>query len=509
MEKSIIIVGAGIAGLSAGCYARMNGYNAVIYEMNKVPGGLCTAWRKKGYTFDISMHMLTGSVSGPFHQMWEELGIIGKFKFHFHNHLPQIEGMGKKLRLTVDRKKFEEALMEISPSDEKFIKEFTRILFGPDLMKAASLNPGELNNFIDKLKSIPSILPLIGYFRKYNKVSLQQFAENFSDPFLKKAVRMLIDAPGWPMPDFPLLALIGFIKGGVTEAGAPLGGSQKVVFHMADLFRKMGGKINYNSRVKDLIIENNHITGIKLQDNSEIRADEVIWAGDGHTLHFDILKERYLDDRIRKMYENWMPVKSIVHVMMGVNMDLSGEPHGMILELDEPITIAGKEHQWMSVINHSFDRSMAPEGKTELEAWFATEYEYWEELAQNRPEYEKEKQRIADHVIRNLEKRWPGFASKIEVTDVPTPVTYKRYTGNWKGSPDGWYLTTRNINSMEPVRTIPGLDGLYMAGQWTSPFTGTVIAALSGRQIIQLMCKKDGKKFAGGVPVEQPEVMVH
>jgi len=164
--------------------------------------------------------------------------------------------------------------------------------------------------------------------------------------------------------------------------------------------------------------------------------------------------------------------------------------------MDEPITIAERIHKWMTVINQSFDQSRAPAGKSEVEVWFDTEYEYWERLAMKREEYDAEKKRIADHVISHLEKQWPGFASQIEVIDVPTPVTYTRYTGNWKGSPDGWYLTIQNIGSMEPLRSILGLEGLYLAGQWTSPFTGTVIAALSGRQIIQLMCRKDGKKFA-------------
>ena len=76
MAKSVIIVGAGIAGLSAGCYARMNGYRATIFEMHNIPGGLCTAWTRKGYTWDISMHLLTGSKSGPLHQMWRELGAV-------------------------------------------------------------------------------------------------------------------------------------------------------------------------------------------------------------------------------------------------------------------------------------------------------------------------------------------------------------------------------------------------------------------------------------------------
>lgn len=47
--KRIIIVGAGIAGLSAGIYARRNGYEATIYESHYLPGGLCTSWKRKGF----------------------------------------------------------------------------------------------------------------------------------------------------------------------------------------------------------------------------------------------------------------------------------------------------------------------------------------------------------------------------------------------------------------------------------------------------------------------------
>jgi phytoene dehydrogenase-like protein len=460
MGKDILIIGAGISGLSAGCYSQMNGFNSTIYEMNKIPGGLCTAWQRKGFTFDISMHMLTGSVSGPIHKMWEELGVTGKFKFHSHNHISQIEGMGRKLTFHTDRKKLEDEMLAISPEDEDLIKEFTGIIFGPDMMKAASLKPAELKNIFDKVKPIPFILPLLGIFSRYNGVTIQQFAARFKDPFLREAVRFFIDAPGWPMPQFPMVVMAGFVKSGVSEAGAPLGGSQKVVFHIADLYKQLGGEIHYNSRVTGLLIENYRVTGIKLKDGSEQRADIVIWAGDGHTLIFDILEGKYINERIRNMYENWIPVKPIIHVMIGVNRDLSEEPHRIIFEPGEPITIAGREHRWLTVIHHCFDKSMAPAGKSAVEVWFDTEYTYWEELAKDRKKYTAEKQRIAEYAIRQLEKRWPGFTSQIEVTDVPTPVTYLRYTGNWKGSPDGWYLTPDNMKEMEPMRTLPGLEGL-------------------------------------------------
>ena len=56
-EKSIIIIGAGFAGLAAGIYARMNGYNTQIFEMHDMPGGLCTSWKRKGLP---SMPAFTG-----------------------------------------------------------------------------------------------------------------------------------------------------------------------------------------------------------------------------------------------------------------------------------------------------------------------------------------------------------------------------------------------------------------------------------------------------------------
>jgi len=46
-----------------------------------------------------------------------------------------------------------------------------------------------------------------------------------------------------------------------------------------------------------------------------------------------------------------------------------------------------------------------------------------------------------------------------------------------------------------PLRTLPGLSGLWMAGQWTAPFTGTVMAAVTGRQVVQLLCRQDRKRF--------------
>ena len=90
--KKILIIGAGISGLSAGCYARMNGYDAEIYEMHNIPGGLCTSWKRGGYTFDGCVHWLMGSGKGsPFNRFWNELGVLEGTRFIDHEEFFRFE----------------------------------------------------------------------------------------------------------------------------------------------------------------------------------------------------------------------------------------------------------------------------------------------------------------------------------------------------------------------------------------------------------------------------------
>lgn len=494
MEKRMVIIGAGIAGLSTGMYALMNGYKTTICEMHDIPGGLCTAWKRKGYTFDISMHMLFGSNSGPLNKMWQELGVLKDRKFFYHNVTARIQGNEKRLDICYDPQRLEDQMLALSTADAGLIKEFVRLLFAKSITNFVSLKPLEIFNLIDNIKMHYAFLPFIGVFRKYGHLTIQEFAKRFKDPFLQNAVRFFIDAPGWPMLRYPMIAMRGIMKSS-DNAGVPLGGSQKVIFGMAERYKQLGGEIYYKSLAIDLIILKDRVIGVRLEDGREILADNVVWAADGHKLIFDILSGRYLNDEINDMYSNWIPVLPMVHVAIGVGLDMSKEPHRIIFELDKPIIIAGEEHRWMSFLHHSFDPNMAPPGKSAVEIWYATRYDYWERLATDRAAYEAEKKRIADVSIAELDRRWPGFASAVEIVDVPTPATYFRYTGNWQGSPDGWYITPENMGKRTLLRTLPGLSDLYMVGQWTAPFTGTVFAALSGRQLIQMLCKRDKKPF--------------
>jgi phytoene dehydrogenase-like protein len=102
-------------------------------------------------------------------------------------------------------------------------------------------------------------------------------------------------------------------------------------------------------------------------------------------------------------------------------------------------------------------------------------------------------------VIDQLGKRFPGIKGEIEVVDVTTPATYERYTGNWQGSNMGWANTTETTGK-SMSRTLPGLGGFYMAGQWVYMGGGVPGAVMSGRHLIQIICKQDKRRFTTTVP---------
>ena len=58
-NKKLIIVGAGVSGLSAGVYAARSGFDVTILEQHNTFGGLSTSWSRKGYFFEGGMHWLT------------------------------------------------------------------------------------------------------------------------------------------------------------------------------------------------------------------------------------------------------------------------------------------------------------------------------------------------------------------------------------------------------------------------------------------------------------------
>jgi len=167
---------------------------------------------------------------------------------------------------------------------------------------------------------------------------------------------------------------------------------------------------------------------------------------------------------------------------------------GINFPLDKPVTIAGNELRRLRVNTDNFDQTLAPPGKTVLKVWFPSDYEYWKSLEKDPERYQAEKEKIADTIVNLLDKRFPGLAKQVEMRNIATPLTYERYTGNWRGSFEGWLPTMENFG-LRMSKTLPGLRNFYMTGQWVEPGGTVAFVAVSGRNVIQLICKQDKKTF--------------
>jgi phytoene dehydrogenase-like protein len=222
-----------------------------------------------------------------------------------------------------------------------------------------------------------------------------------------------------------------------------------------------------------------------------------ISAADGHTTIFELLDGRYVNDRIRAYYDAAPDGNEMNFcVALGVARDMSAEPHALTWFLEQPVEILGRPHDRLDVGVFNFDPSLAPPGKTPLRLLFKASYAYWKALSADRARYDEEKQRTAETVIAQLDRRFPGLAQQVEVRDVSTPLTIERFTGNWHGL-QAWGVPGQGITAMMKgfTRTLPGLENFYMAGHWAEAMIGISTAAISGRNTIKTICKHDGKRF--------------
>jgi phytoene dehydrogenase-like protein len=496
-EKSLIIIGAGFAGLAAGIYARLNGYDTRIFELHNLPGGLCTSWNRKGYTLDGCIHWLVGSSPrSGMHDIWEETGIAQGREFIDHDEYIRIEDSnGRTLVFHSDVDRLEKHLLEFSPQDKIPIKEFTegiRMCLPFDI-------PSKNDSFFTKLgKQVKTIWNFIINGKKmqdWMKITAEEFSHRFKDPTLREAFKDM-----W-IPEFSMFfMLFTFAYLHNRNAGYPIGGSLPMSKALEARYKELGGVISYGSRVKKIITSDDSAVGVILEDGTQHMASRVISAADGHSTLFDMLEGKHIDKKTIEPYEKWPVFSPLVYISMGVNRTFEEIPRtvsGFIFHFKEPVKVGDSVQNKLLIHIFNHDHTLAPAGKTVLTIMFETDYEYWKNVGENKDAYLQKKDEIGRTVTEILEQRFPGISSLVEVIDVATPLTFERYTGNWKGSFEGWLITPENSKVLlKPMsQTIPGLKNFYMCGQWVEPGGGLPTAIMSGRRLIKRICKEDRRKF--------------
>jgi phytoene dehydrogenase-like protein len=297
-------------------------------------------------------------------------------------------------------------------------------------------------------------------------------------------------------PDMPvLLPMMTLAMMHSRNAGYPIGGSLSVSQALEARYLALGGKVHYKSPVEKILVETaagagDHAVGVRLTGGAEHRADIVLSAADGRKTIFKMLDGRYADESVRIPYQKW--------TRLGVRRDLSDLPHTASWEIDPPVIIGGTERHDVGMRHFCYDRTLAPAGKSVVIGMFPSNHAFWAEVAAEQERYEAEKKHAGITYIDQLDRRFPGLAADVEAVDVATPLTWERFTGNWEGSIEGWMVnrdTAHLAFGKGMSKTLPGLENFYMAGQWVEPGGGVPTAALSGRNVVKLLCKADGKRF--------------
>ena len=491
MNKKIVIIGGGVAGLSAGIYARLNGFDTEIIEMHSITGGQCTAWERKGYRFDYCLHWLVGTRSGPFHDIWLETNVINDqvkiIDHEIHTKIFAEDGTDFTIYTNIDR--WEKYLCEIAPEDSKSISKMCNDMRKTSILEPYS-NPPGLRRWSDSISSLFQMLPLIILFTKYGKKTFREYIGqlNFKNPALAFFFDNLFSAHDFSALAF-IMMLAWFDK---KNAGYLLGGSKPMAQRMTEKYLNLVGVLTTNKKVEKIIVEDNIAKGVLLDDGSNIFADYVISAADGHSTVFEMLEGKYLSEKIKKAYDSWELFNPIVQVSFGISSEIKTDfPVQSWLSKNIRIGMT-RTDQGFSIMNYCFDPSMAPPGKTVIVIRYESQWDLWKDLKEE--EYLKEKQQIENDARLLLEKHIPEVSGKIEVIDVATPLTDVKYTGVWKGSYEGFLPSSKNLMSnLKPI--LPGLNGFYMAGQWLAPGGGLPPAGQTGKWAIQLICKKEKKAF--------------
>ncbi len=492
--KKVLIIGAGLAGLSAGIYARQSGFDVTIYESHTIPGGASTSWRRKGYYFEGGLHWLTGSSpKTPLNKLWREVGALDD-SVSIYNRDPFFlyEENGVSAKLYRDPEQLRKHFLALSPEDSKAtnrlyhdMKKFMRMQMPVmDLPKLKVKNPMKF-----PVSMMISMLPALPRMKYYQNLSATELGEQFRNPQIRNLLQNML---GGDFSATSVLFTIATLASG--DGGYPTGGSLAMAGRMAKYFESLGGNIQYQTMVEKVSVENGIATGVVI-DGNMVPADAVIVTQD--TLS---AIDQLFDEPIREPWAEQMRSKTEVltdvFVGIGVEADLSDLPLNCTFPASKPIQLGEITYRYIGFNNYAGFRGYAPEGCTTLTSVLMGGYEFWKNARDNGT-YAAEKQKLADALIDEIGLKYPQIVGKIAVVDVATPLTYERYLHSYHGS---WMTLTKKG---QPNRQYPCkpecMQNLYFAGQRLATPGGCPVALTTGRTAAQQLCLDTDTVFQGNL----------
>jgi prolycopene isomerase len=491
-----IIIGAGIAGLTAGGLLARKGLRVLLLEKERQVGGYVVSFKRGDYTFDATGAFIGGcEEGGEFDQILKEMGTHEAIEF-----IPvrTIQNIYPGFEIRLETRKFSsyaDRLLNLFPEEEKGLKDYLSLVkrIGDEVNSYSRITPARKILFPFFFKN------LVRFHRTTHQKILDRL---FDGREIKMALHTL------PVTDPPSRLSFLFVATLISKAlreGVfyPKGGMGKVSEAMANSFLRFGGEILLRTEVDQILIKDGGTEGVLTKDGRIFQAPLIISNINPNHLS-EILPQESRSPIARKMNRFEYSLSCfILYLATDLNLREKGLPYFTYLrslsDLEEEYRMMQrgeipKNPTLIVSIPTLLDSSLAPKGQHIVKVLAVAPYHYQERWGAGDPEtYRRIKEEFSRTILQQLESKLiPGLKDHLLFSEAATPLTLERYTGNEQGAMYGLASTPAQIGNFRPSHQTP-IPCLFQVGHYTRPSHGIVGASLSGlfaaRAILQQMQK--------------------
>jgi len=472
----VVVVGAGLAGLSAALRLAGAGRKVTVVERESVPGGRNGLLEKDGYSFDTGPSVLTMpsliqdafSCVGEDMKDWLELSPLKPLYRAFYHDGSQIDvhantaEMEEEIRRTVSA---EEAL-----GYRRYVEFVTK------------LYKYEMNDFIDRnidspfnllTPNLARLIALGGFRRLSPKVN--QFLK---DPRLQKVYSFQAMYAGVsPQQALAIYAVIAYMDS-VNGVFFPKGGMHAVPRALAAAAEKHGVTFKYNTTVTKLDVANGRAKAVITDTGERIECDVVVMNPDLPVVWRDFLGKTPLSIKRLKYSPSCATLlvgssKKYDHVAHH-NIHFGKSWDGVFDELIKKKTLM-TDPSVLVTIPTKDDPALAPAGKESYYILYPTPN------LDADIDWKTQAGPYRDHMIKTLEDRgYTGFADSIETEVMTTPLDWQAQ-GMERGAPFASAHTFFQTGPFRPRNIAAGFENVVFAGSGTQPGVGVPMVLISGR----------------------------
>ena len=494
MKKRVLILGGGIAGMTAGIYCLQNGFDVAIYEKHYLPGGQCTGWFREGTYIDGCAHWIIGTdPKSELFPSWKNIGAFDEnTKIYPADVLSEFEIPGKRMKFYGDLALLQKELISIAPEDKKRIRSFIKAVEAYKSVYIPMEKPIEEMPLKELIPFGKKMLPMVKQYLKYKGMSMKRFASSFRSEILRDIFLRVLKE------DYNVHSLLyilqAFAKG---DTGVPEGGSFEMANRIKQRFIGLGGELQLCKEVKHIVVEGGKVKGVIIEGGEIAHCDYLISSVDAHHLYYDLLNSAHPDPFFAKKFSKpeQHPLNLAIYLSFQYKKDATSLPRMVDFPVS-PYEFHGMTITHIPLRNYAFDPTLPNKnGGTLFTVLLHARGNTYDSLAKLNPnEYVKEKDRLCEDIKALIVKYLGCRTVDLEVLDCATPLTYQRYTNAYHGSYQSFICTKHNGKLMHSCK-VKGIDNLFLCGQWLMSPGGLPIALFTGKHAAYYVSKAENGEF--------------